>query len=186
MKKTNIIIIALILIAAAIIIPLLIFSPSSTQKQDVNDFITCVDAGNPVMESYPRRCRNNDITYIEDISNDNTPLALSNYFMEQIRSKGEENLGAMPIEGFNPELYKIAFPNLQDSDFDNTAAISGKWKFNNNNLEFIRSSEGYVTSGDGTIQNNGLITLLENLSNRLGISSDSKSNIDLIIESIEG
>lgn len=34
----------------------------------VSDFETCIEAGNPAMESYPRQCRNNDVTYVEDIS----------------------------------------------------------------------------------------------------------------------
>lgn len=34
---------------------------------EINDFETCVIAGNPVMESYPRQCRHNDQTFVEEI-----------------------------------------------------------------------------------------------------------------------
>lgn len=34
----------------------------------VVDFETCASAGNPVMESYPRKCIHEGVTYIEDIS----------------------------------------------------------------------------------------------------------------------
>ena len=32
----------------------------------VTDFESCVKAGNPVMESYPRQCKHGDTLYIED------------------------------------------------------------------------------------------------------------------------
>lgn len=34
----------------------------------VNNFESCIDAGNPAMESYPRQCAHKGITYVEDIS----------------------------------------------------------------------------------------------------------------------
>ena len=34
----------------------------------ITNFKECVSAGNPIMESYPRRCKADGITYIEDIS----------------------------------------------------------------------------------------------------------------------
>lgn len=39
----------------------------------VDDFLSCEEAGNPVMESYPRQCRHNDITYTEDLRISCTP-----------------------------------------------------------------------------------------------------------------
>ena len=38
----------------------------------VNDFDSCVQAGNPIMESYPRQCAHNDTTYTEVIKKDIT------------------------------------------------------------------------------------------------------------------
>ncbi|MFA5644537.1 MAG: Gmad2 immunoglobulin-like domain-containing protein [Patescibacteria group bacterium] len=36
----------------------------------IDDFISCLEAGNPIMESYPRQCRSNDGSlFIEDIGN---------------------------------------------------------------------------------------------------------------------
>lgn len=34
---------------------------------EIKDFVSCVNAGNPVMESYPRRCSANGQTYTEDL-----------------------------------------------------------------------------------------------------------------------
>ncbi len=38
------------------------------EKQAISNFEECVAAGNPVMESYPRRCAANGVTYIEEIN----------------------------------------------------------------------------------------------------------------------
>lgn len=42
----------------------------------VSNFQECVSAGNPVMESYPRQCRQGEKTFVEDISNTNDKLNL--------------------------------------------------------------------------------------------------------------
>lgn len=59
MKKT--ILIAIFIIAAIAIL-------SSAPKPKITNFDECAAAGNPVMESYPRQCRDGDITYVENIT----------------------------------------------------------------------------------------------------------------------
>lgn len=52
------------------------FTPEETTPSDdvqpsveaVTDFESCAAAGNPVMESYPRQCRANGQTFVEDVS----------------------------------------------------------------------------------------------------------------------
>lgn len=41
------------------------------QAAAIADFQECVEAGNPVMESYPRQCRTDDRVFTEDIENEN-------------------------------------------------------------------------------------------------------------------
>lgn len=41
-------------------------SESSASAERVTDFDSCVAAGNPVMESYPRQCNSNGVTYVEN------------------------------------------------------------------------------------------------------------------------
>ncbi|MEX0931192.1 MAG: hypothetical protein WDZ88_00415 [Candidatus Paceibacterota bacterium] len=36
----------------------------------VTSFEECVEAGNPVMESYPRQCRHEGVTFVEKLTND--------------------------------------------------------------------------------------------------------------------
>ncbi len=40
-------------------------------NNEINDFISCAEAGNPIMESYPQKCRDpkTDKTYTENIGN---------------------------------------------------------------------------------------------------------------------
>ncbi len=50
---------------------------------DINNFEDCVEAGNPVMESYPRQCRINGETYVEEIeiSEQKIPEWVKNIFV---------------------------------------------------------------------------------------------------------
>ncbi|MCK5491319.1 MAG: hypothetical protein KAI67_05770 [Candidatus Pacebacteria bacterium] len=50
----------------------------------VNNFQECVEAGNPVTESYPRQCRASDQTFTEDIGNENEKADL--IFLDSPRS----------------------------------------------------------------------------------------------------
>ena len=115
--------------------------------------------------------------YVEKINESGT----DKYFSDKLFERGIEKLGAMPIEGFDPELYKGAFPGFVDSDFDNAEAIGGKWVFENNNLEWIKEEE-VITSADGTITEEGLAIVLDNLSKRLQIEVNSQLDVDRIID----
>ena len=100
-------------------------------ENKIIDFESCVLAGNPVMESYPRQCRSNEKTFVEIIEKSNQ---IQIYFREQIMKRGIESLGRIPIEGFNPELYKKAFPKIRDIDFEDTESIGGVWKIINEEI----------------------------------------------------
>lgn len=59
-----------VLVYLLILIALMIgLSFISGDTIEINNFDECVEAGNPVMESYPRQCRANGITFVEDIIN---------------------------------------------------------------------------------------------------------------------
>jgi len=165
-----------ILILLVVVILASYFSSSLNLKK-VNDFESCVSAGNLVMESYPRKCRHNDITYREDIGSE-----IEIYFRNELYEQAVKNAGGMPIEGFNPGMYKNAFPGIEYIDFDGAEAIGGIWKFDNGRLGWIEDNpSGVITSADGTLTNEGLDKLLENLQDRLEIKVNFPKDIDLII-----
>lgn len=57
--------------------------PTQT-KTLVTDFSSCVAAGNPIIESYPRQCRSDETTFTEDIGNTLEKSNLKNPSYEEI------------------------------------------------------------------------------------------------------
>ncbi len=45
----------------------LVFLVGCTQDAPISSFEECVEAGNPVMESYPRQCSADGQTFVEDV-----------------------------------------------------------------------------------------------------------------------
>jgi hypothetical protein len=163
-----------IVILLAVLALGLFFSGKTVDK--VNDFVSCVDAGNPVMESYPRQCKHNDVLYVEDIGSD-----IEIYFRNELYEQAVENAGGFPIEGFNPGLYMVAFPGFIPEDFGGAEAIGGIWAFNQE-LKWIEFNlGGPITSADGTLNDKGLNVLLKNLEKRFEITANSEVDVDQII-----
>jgi hypothetical protein len=178
MKK----IIFIIAIALLVILSAVSYLYLQSNISEISDFESCIAAGNPAMESFPRQCRANGQIFIEVIKGNSQ---LNKYFANRIIERAVEIMGVIPIEGYDPDLLKGPFPALLDKDFDGAEAISGKWRLIGGELNFVRSEEEFITSADGTLTQEGLATLLDNLSKRLKIIPDSKSNIDRIITTIE-
>ena len=159
-----------------VVVILALYFSNSFSLEDVDDFESCVDAGNPVMESYPRQCRHDDVTYVEDIGSD-----IEIYFRNELYEQGVENGGGMPIEGFNPGIYKNVFPGFVDGDFDGAEAIGGVWEFDGELKWIAENPGGLVTSADGTVTPKGLKVVLENLEERLEIDAQLEKDVDQII-----
>lgn len=81
MKKALIMLIPLVVVLGAITGGLYYFrdrlpqlpvlgNNSGSGEDEVNSFQSCVDSGNPVQESYPRKCTANSQTFTEDIGNE--------------------------------------------------------------------------------------------------------------------
>jgi len=179
-KKKYIPLITVLLILVFIaVVAFLVINYKNLYKPTVKNFASCVAAGYPVMESYPRQCSANGKTFVEIIDDSDS---VKEYFVDKIWIRASENLGAMPVEGFDPELYKGAFPKLIDSDFDNAKAISGRWNFANERLSFIRDSSGDITSADGTLTREGVKTLLDNLIIRFDLNIETSEDINNLLD----
>jgi len=63
------VVLALLILIIIGAIVLMIFENNKAMSEDVNNFIECVEAGNPVMESYPRQCEHNGEIFVEEIEN---------------------------------------------------------------------------------------------------------------------
>lgn len=154
----------------------------ASDADKINNFDECVAAGYPIMESYPEQCATPDgATFVRE-----TAFDPNDYFFQNMIEEGVTAIGGRPIEGFNPELYMQAFPGLVNEDFDNVEAINGKWSIVNGELIFQTiSDQGIITTADGTINEQGMTTLLGKLSKKFNIPADSKENIDVIITKIK-
>jgi len=73
LKYMNKIIIVFLLVVIVAVVLFFMFYPAEEEfvsdVVEVNSFDECVAVGNPIMESYPRRCRHGEVTFVEDISN---------------------------------------------------------------------------------------------------------------------
>jgi len=64
MKKSVFSIVVVVLI---VVVGIYVFLPSIGEENvDVENFYDCVEAGYPAMESYPRQCMANGITFVEE------------------------------------------------------------------------------------------------------------------------
>ena len=177
--QKNILILIFVLLMAAVVF----YIPSLNQSDmKINSFEECAEAGFPIMESYPRQCRDAEGNhFVEHI---NTPVSpeIVDYFYENFINKAIElSGGLLPIEGFTPRMYIDIFPILKEEDFDNVEAIGGTWEYSNGQLKFIPSDTRVITSADGTINKIGMESLLEDLRKRLIIQIESNSDIDNLI-----
>ncbi|GEM_PF-6189611 len=183
--------IAIVILLGIILIALLaVLYYYPANKPVVTDFESCVKAGFPVMESYPRQCNANGQTFVEVINNTEAnrteiPESVQNYSVQKFWEKGvENNGGAMPIEGFDPSLFKGAFPGLKDSDFNGAEAIGGVWQLQNGELLLIKGDPNYITSADGTLTDKGVKTLLKNIAERKGLEIKTNQDVDSLLDSL--
>lgn len=117
-------------------------------------------------------------------NNEVNATALTNYFSEELRTEAIQRMGgAIPVEGFDPSMYRGVYPALIQSDFDNTSAYGGIWKYNaaSDQLIFERIDSEPITSADGTVTEEGMQTLLFNLAGRFQIELKDTSSVDAIL-----
>ncbi|MDP2629110.1 MAG: hypothetical protein Q8P45_00190 [Candidatus Harrisonbacteria bacterium] len=98
-------IILVLLILLVVLIGLSFFLPEQIKTAEINSFEDCVAAGNPVMESYPRQCRDKEGNlFVEVIPNNPASLPTSEFSRPQ-----EINLNQTLIypDGLMVELLSI-------------------------------------------------------------------------------
>ncbi len=84
--------------------------PSKDQETQVSNFEECLAAGNPAMESYPRQCRHEDKTFVEDIGKElkkyDIETSLKKELSESLLQYGEKTVrrkGSMDPIAFGGE-----------------------------------------------------------------------------------
>jgi hypothetical protein len=108
------------------------------------------------------------------------------YFNEQLPEEGIALMSAMPIEGFDADLYLSVFPGLEPQDFEAVAAFEGMYSYRMGEAVFERTQAEPVSSAERTISEAGMRTLLANVSERLNLPATTEQEVELIIESLKG
>lgn len=108
---------------------------------------------------------------------------IASYFEDRVITLGVKDIG-QPIEGFDAELVRLAFPGFITTDFEGVETFEGYYKVNGDRIEYIRSATQPITSAEKTISPSGYATLLKNTSNRLNIVLVSNESIDTLIEKV--
>ena len=108
---------------------------------------------------------------------------MATYFEQQVITLGIKDVG-QPIEGFDADLVRLAFPGFVIADFENVETLSGYYKVNGDKLEYIRGASQPISEAERTISSAGYATLLQNTSARLSFSTTSKESIDSLIQAV--
>ncbi|MBS3903148.1 MAG: GerMN domain-containing protein [Anaplasmataceae bacterium] len=130
MKKAILFLIGFLVITVTAIV---LFSSSRVPQSGViNNFITCLEAGYPVMESYPRQCRTPEgDLYIESIGN-----ALEKQDLIVLATPQPGDVVSSPLfimgEARGPWFFEASFPARLEDDLGNLlgevpATASGEW-----------------------------------------------------------
>lgn len=80
------------------------------------------------------------------------------------------NKGGHPVEGFEPMMFALALPGLELQDFDQVAAMIGHYEYVNGELRYNIEGAPLLHSAAGAITEEGMNTLLNNISERLQIN----------------
>jgi len=106
-------------------------------------------------------------------------------FIRIIEAKTVEKVG-QPIEGFEPSMFMQAFPGILPVDFNSVETQQGVYQVSNGAIAFVLTDSGPEHSAARAITPRGVSILLQNISNRLGIASDTDEGIEAIFSEIEG
>jgi len=100
-------------------------------EESVTDFESCVAAGNPVMESYPRQCRSGDKLFVEEIGNE-----LEKSDLIRVSTPRPNEVIESPLfilgEAVGPWFFEASFPvRLEDEEGNVLAQVpaqaEGEW-----------------------------------------------------------
>lgn len=116
------------------------FNQKSPEKI-VNSFESCVEAGNPVMESYPRQCHDpkSNQTFTEVVKDENS---------QSLTTRHYQSSGGVEIEINNwADNIKVASP------LEITGKVPGNWSFEATFPVVLESSSGeQITKGVAQLQ----------------------------------
>ncbi|MEX0919286.1 MAG: hypothetical protein WDZ64_00870 [Parcubacteria group bacterium] len=109
---------------------------------------------------------------------------LTTYFEERLTTLGQIEGITGTGEGLDANLLMASFPGFQIEDFDGVEATEGRYELDTGEIYFVRDFESPVSPNQFIISTVGYDTLLQNISDRLGITLRTQEDVDEIIETI--
>lgn len=128
---------ALVLLLGAAVVSIFVFDVFRPGLSLITNFTECIAAGNPVAESYPRQCRANGETFVEDIGNE-----LEKQDLIRLESPRPNELVASPLvikgEARGNWFFEASFPVLlKDSQGEIIAQAPAQAKGDWMTTEFV-------------------------------------------------
>ena len=92
--------------------------------------------------------------------------------------------GGHPIEGIEPMMFIEVYPGLSEEDFDGVEASQGVYAYTDGELTFTQTEQP-EHSAARAITEEGMETLLANVSERLDLPAETTEDIDTILTELE-
>lgn len=109
---------------------------------------------------------------VPDDSESTNFTEIEQYFIEQITAQTLDRIEFQPIEGLEKSMYLEAYPGLRSSDFVDVEILGD-------------TNPGDVkTSADAMVTDRGLVTLMDNISDRLGVAVEAPGDIDALLVTV--
>jgi len=89
-------------------------------------------------------------------------------FRKELQAQVQEKLGT-PIEGYEPWMFLQVFPGLTETDFERVQASIGHYAIENGELIYVQDPAKLIHSAAKSITDEGMETLLHNVSVRLKV-----------------
>ncbi len=104
-------------------------------------------------------------------------------FTDQMRAGTIARVG-QPIEGFEPTMFMQAFPGLTANDFNNVDALIGLYRYQNGEAVYDLNGEIETHSAARAISDEGMLTLLLNIADRLNYDLTGNETVADVLAAI--
>lgn len=104
-------------------------------------------------------------------------------FRTALQEAVDQNLGK-PIEGYEPSMFLSAFRGLSESDFEGVEASIGHYTMEEGRLIHKMDNARLIHSAAKSVTNQGMDTLLENISQRLSIDLSNGGTLTQIMNAL--
>lgn len=111
------------------------------------------------------------------------PIEVQSAFASALKTEVDSTLGK-PIEGYEPFMFLEVFPGLTETDFEGVQASIGKYTMQDGRLVHSPDNTKLIHSAAKVLTDEGLYTLLANVSVRLGIDLTKGGTLTEVMQAL--